>query len=146
MRADISGAEVNRSLATVLLGARSKSRTAIMTDIKFRSARDKQLIEHEDIEEYVEALLEGGVDALSVVTESRHFGGSLTLAARVRRIMKIPIIRKEFFSRIEQMDESAAIGFDAVQLTIRVIKNIEVIARMANRAQQVNIPRQSRGL
>jgi indole-3-glycerol phosphate synthase len=126
-------------LAAVLNAARIGSRTALMADIKCRSARDQQLIDPAGIEGYVTSLLNGGIDAMSVVTESKHFGGSLSVAARVRAIAGLPIIRKEFFSRLEQMDESARVGFDAVQLTIRVIGNLDMIANMKQRAEQLGM-------
>lgn len=129
----------NGPLAAVLLGARSESRVALMADIKCRSARDRLLIDQDHIEDYVRTLLEGGIDAFSVVTEPRHFGGSLSLAARVRRATSLPVIRKEFWSGLEQMDESAEVGFDAVQLTISVIKNPDVIVAMKNRAEQLGM-------
>lgn len=139
MKAILSGNAKEGPLATLLLGARSRSSSALMADIKCRSARDQQLIHHDDIDQYVPALIEGGVDAFSVVTESRHFGGSLSLARQIRSITKLPMIRKEFFSRLEQMEESAAVGFDAVQLTLSVIKNLDLISCMANRAEQLGM-------
>ncbi len=110
-----------------------------MADIKFRSARDQQLIDEDRIEEYVQSLVEGGVDGFSVVTEPQHFGGSLALAARVRSATTLPIIRKEFFASLDQIDESAAVGFNAVQLTISVIRQLDLIERMAGRAADLGL-------
>ena len=126
-------------LAAALGGARESARAALMADIKFRSARDQQLIDADRIEEYVQSLVEGGVDGFSVVTEPRHFGGSLALAARVRSTTTLPIIRKEFFASLQQIDESAAAGFDAVQLTISVVKQLDLIERMARRAADLGL-------
>ena len=139
MKATISAVANSGPLTALLLDARSRSSAALMADIKCRSARDQQLIDQNNIEGYVQTLIEGGVEGLSVVTESVHFGGSLSLAKRVRSITQLPIIRKEFFSRLDQVDESAAFGFDAVQLTIRVIKDLDLIASMAHRAEQLGL-------
>ena len=129
----------NRGALSAALGAaRENARAALMADIKFRSARDQQLIDEDQIEEYVQSLVEGGVDGFSVVTEPQHFGGSLALA-RVRSATTLPIIRKEFFARLEQIDESAAAGFDAVQLTISVIRQLDLIERMAGRALDLGL-------
>ena len=126
-------------LSTALSGARESARAALMADIKFRSARDQQLIDEDRVEEYVQSLVQGGVDGFSVVTEPHHFGGSLALAARVRSATTLPIIRKEFFNSLEQIDESAAAGFNAVQLTISVIKQLDLIERMAGRAVDLGL-------
>jgi indole-3-glycerol phosphate synthase len=139
MKTDPAALKNRGPLSAALIGARAEARSALMADIKFRSARDQQLIDSRRIEEYVQSLVAGGVDGLSVVTEPRHFGGSLDLAARVRSATRLPLIRKEFFSRVEQIDESAAAGFDAVQLTISVIRNLELIERMSARAAALGL-------
>lgn len=126
-------------LSEMLLQARKSGRAALMADIKCRSARDQQLIDPDQVERHVHALLQGGIDGLSVVTEPRHFGGSIELARRVRAVTKLPIIRKEFYSRLEQIDEAAAVGFDAVQLTISVVRNLDLIGRMAKRARELGM-------
>jgi len=126
-------------LASLLNTARRKTEAALMVDIKCRSARDQQLIDPDRIADYVAVLVAAGVKGFSVVTEPRHFGGSLALAAHVRKATELPLIRKEFWSRLNQIDESAAIGFDAVQLTISVIKDLDLVARMANRATQLGL-------
>jgi indole-3-glycerol phosphate synthase len=96
----------------------------------------------------VEQLLRAPVDGLAIVTEPNHFGGSLDLAHRVRRLVdentaggqnRIPLLRKDVFKRIEQMDESRKLGFDAVQLTLRTIGDIDLVAQLRERAEDLGM-------
>lgn len=141
-------------LSRTLQASQASGRIALIADIKCRSPRDGQLIPPDRLEAYLEALLEGQVDALSTVTDPVHFGGSLETARRIgafvnaRRLRSeerrrsrggVPFIRKEFFTRLEQMDESRKVGFDAVHLTLRTIGDLELTTRMKERAEKLGM-------
>src|SRR5262245_24677958 len=55
-----------------------------------------------DIEDRARAYVEGGGAAVSVLTEPRWFGGSLDDLIAVRRIVQVPILRKDFI--VEEYD------------------------------------------
>src|SRR5438445_2923097 len=110
-----------------------------MVDIKLRSPRDGVLISESRFETYVRALAEGGVTAMSMVTEPTHFGGSIELARRVRRLVDVPFMRKEFFTSVGQMDESRAAGFDAVQLSLGTIPDPVLFDVMRSRAEAIGL-------
>jgi indole-3-glycerol phosphate synthase len=76
-------------------------------------------------------LEEAGAAALSVLTEGRHFDGSLSdlRAARVRT--KIPILRKDFLIHPAQVMESRAMGADAVLLITACLASSELEAMLA---------------
>lgn len=138
------------------MSARRASRIALMADVKCRSPRDGQLVAPDRVEDYVHALLEGPVDALTTVTEEIHFGGSMAIARRIRNFINslrakrggrerrrsmgaFPLVRKEFFKQLEQMDESREVGFDAVHLTIRTIGDLDLVRRMKQRAEEIEL-------
>ncbi len=127
-----------RSLFEVLRATRRTGRIAVMADVKFRSPRDGDLISPDRLDDYVAALVDGEVDALSTPTESRHFGGRIDLAARIRGLTDLPLMRKEFFSTVDQMDESARVGFDAVQLSVNTVPPGR-IERMRDRARSLGL-------
>lgn len=129
----------SRSLYQVLTAARSEGSPALMVDVKCRSPRDGELISSERLEPYVCALVEGGVDALSTPTDPVYFDGSIATAQKIRQLSSVPFMRKEFFDAVEQMDESADTGFDAVQLTLSSFLDPALFQAMKARAEQLGL-------
>jgi len=110
-----------------------------MVDVKCRSPRDGELIPSDRLEPYVGALVDGGVDALSTPTDPVYFDGSIEIARRIRRLSPVPLMRKEFFVAVDQMDESVEAGFDAVQLAISSYLDPGLFAAMKARAQELGL-------
>lgn len=68
-----------------------------------------------------------GAAAISVLTESRYFGGSgEDLVAIRRRLPKIPLLRKDFILKPYQVFESRAWGADALLLIIAILDDSEL--------------------
>jgi indole-3-glycerol phosphate synthase len=129
----------SRSLYEVLAAARSEGAPALMVDVKCRSPRDGELISSDRLEPYVCALVEGGVDALSTPTDPVYFDGSIEIAQRIRELSPVPLMRKEFFDAVEQMDESAGAGFDAVQLALSSFLDPLLFQAMKARAEELGL-------
>jgi indole-3-glycerol phosphate synthase len=128
-----------RSLREVLAGARDQNCLALIVDLKMRSPRDGRLITENRLEPYVQLLTEAGVDALAMPTDSTHFGGSIELARRVRALCDVPLMRKEFFTAVHQMDESQEAGFDAVQLTLGTLRDPALFEALRARAEEIGL-------
>ncbi|MFJ9810813.1 alpha-hydroxy-acid oxidizing protein [Streptomyces sp. NPDC101158] len=128
-----------RSFAGTLAGARAEGRAALIVDVKLRSPRDGELIPDHRVEGLVRDLLDAGVDALSTVTEPQYFGGSMDTARRIRALSGVPLMQKEFFTSVAQMDESHALGFDAVHLTLRTIGDLGLVREMQARAAELGM-------
>lgn len=73
------------------------------------------------------ASLEGaGASALSVLTEPRHFDGSLSDLRAARLRSKLPILRKDFLVHPAQVMEARASGGDAVLLITACLSDSEL--------------------
>lgn len=64
---------------------------------------------------------EGGASAISVLTDSRWFGGSLDDLLDVRGGCGVPVLRKDFVIDPVQVTEARAGGADVVLLIVRIL-------------------------
>jgi indole-3-glycerol phosphate synthase len=67
-----------------------------------------------------------GAAAISVLTEEKHFQGSLEHLAAVRQAVKIPLLRKDFIFDEYQVHESAAYGADALLLIAAILDEAQL--------------------
>ena len=68
-----------------------------------------------------------GAAAISVLTESRYFGGSREDLESIKRALPdIPLLRKDFILKPYQVLESCAWGADAVLLIVAILDNAEI--------------------
>jgi indole-3-glycerol phosphate synthase len=105
-------------LSAAILRAKRRKILPLVADIKPSSPRDGKLVGPRDVAELARMLVKAGACALSVVTESQHFGGSLESLHRVCAAVKVPVLRKDFFSSPEQVEESKKQGAAAVLLIL----------------------------
>ncbi|MEA2220275.1 MAG: indole-3-glycerol phosphate synthase, partial [Solirubrobacteraceae bacterium] len=80
----------------------------------------------------------GGAAALSILTEGRHFGGSLEDLREARAESSLPILRKDFIVDAYQLYESAAAGADAILLIVAALDRVE-LAWLYAEARQLDL-------
>jgi indole-3-glycerol phosphate synthase len=105
-------AEPRRGLAAKL-GGNGRS---IIAEIK-RASPSKGLIRHEfDPAGLARQFSANGASALSVLTETRFFQGSLEYLEQIRRTVGVPLLRKDFILESYQVIEARSFGADAILL------------------------------
>jgi indole-3-glycerol phosphate synthase len=92
--------------------------TSLIAEHKRRSPSAGEIRAGSSVTEIVRAYERGGAAALSVLTEERHFGGSLDDLAEARGASDLPILRKDFTVDPYQLVEARAAGADAVLLVV----------------------------
>lgn len=89
---------------------------SVIAEVKRASPSKGLLREEFDPVEIASAFEAGGAAAISVLTNERHFQGRLEYVTTIRRVVKLPILRKEFIIHPYQVTESRVAGADAVLL------------------------------
>ena len=95
---------------------------SIIAEHKRRSPSAGAIREGATVTEIVCAYERGGAAALSILTEPRHFGGSLDDLREARGTTNLPILRKDFIVDPYQLYESAAAGADAILLIVAALE------------------------
>ncbi|GAA2553199.1 indole-3-glycerol phosphate synthase [Neomicrococcus aestuarii] len=73
----------------------------------------------------------GGASVISVLTEERRFGGSLTDLDAVRAAVSIPVLRKDFMVEPYQFFEARAHGADLVLLIVAALDDAKLAEFLA---------------
>jgi indole-3-glycerol phosphate synthase len=123
------------SLTQALL---NPERTGIIAEFKRKSPSKGILNQYATIEEVTTGYFRAGASALSILTDSKFFGGSAEDLMRAREINPIPILRKDFIIDDYQVIESKAIGADAILLIAAVLDRTK-IDQLAALAQSLHL-------
>ncbi len=88
----------------------------VVVDFKPVSPKDGDLFGGRDPVETAVMLESLGAPALSAVTESHSFGGSMALLRRLCEAVTVPVLRKDFIRSVDDIRETAEAGAAAVLL------------------------------
>lgn len=130
LRANARGAPEPRNLAWILRGYAQEEGIAVIAEVK-RASPSAGVIA--DVDPVVQAMAYdvGGAAAISVLTEPRHFMGSLQDLAAVRRSVEHPVMRKDFLVHADQVLEARAAGADSVLLITACLPDDELAGMLA---------------
>ena len=120
-----------RPPARGFLDALWKAEPALIAEVKRASPSAGPIAQHADPVAQACAYVEGGAAAISVLTEPRHFQGSLADLEAVRMSVHVPVLRKDFLVHPGQVIEARAHGADAVLLIAAALTDAELSAMLA---------------
>ncbi|HEX8053166.1 MAG TPA: indole-3-glycerol phosphate synthase TrpC [Thermoleophilaceae bacterium] len=106
--------------------ALSRPGTSLIAEYKRRSPSAGTIREGASVTDIARAYERGGAAALSILTEEKHFGGSLDDLREARETSDLPILRKDFTIDPYQLWEAKAAGADAVLLVVGALRPHEL--------------------
>ncbi len=112
----------------------ARGRVAVIPDIKCVSPKEGDLLQGRDPVATAAYLVRCGAPALSVVTERERFGGSPALLRAVTQAVDVPVLRKDFITNADMLEETVELGAAAVLLICAAIdkKNLKALYEKAS--------------
>lgn len=124
----------SRSLDAAFEAAERDGRIPVIAEVKPTSPTTSGRWDGDPVE-LAEAMVDGGAAALSVLTESSHFGGSPEALDRIRDAVDVPVLRKDFVLEESHLDVVAA---DVILLIARFVDDLHgLLAAARDRGFQV---------
>lgn len=94
---------------------------SIIAEVKKASPSRGVLRPDFDPVELAKTYAQGGASAISVLTETNYFQGSIDHLAKIRKEVNLPLLRKDFIFDQYQIHESCAYGADALLLIVSIL-------------------------
>jgi len=124
--------------ARSLAAAVAQEGIRIVAEVKKASPSKGIIREDFDPVAIAEAYAGGGAAAISVLTDSEYFQGSLDYLSAIRDKVSVPLLRKDFIIDTYQVFEARAAGADAILLILAALSDEEA-APLASTAEQLGM-------
>jgi indole-3-glycerol phosphate synthase len=108
-------------------------KSGIIAEVKKQSPSKGIINDKVTVEEVGQGYFEAGASAISVLTDLEFFGGKMEYLTKVREVVEIPVLRKDFIVDEYQLLEAKAIGADVILLIAACLepKRLEELAKFA---------------
>lgn len=112
---------------------KSKS-SGVITEFKRQSPSKGVINSNADVEKITRGYVDAGAAGLSVLTDSKFFGGSSDDLIKARLVNVIPILRKDFIIDEYQIIEARSLGADVILLIAACLdsKQVKILADFAH--------------
>ncbi len=105
---------------------RRAARVNVIAEIKKASPSRGPIKAAADVEEIAASYARAGAAALSVLTEARFFLGAPEHLGEAKRVVEVPVLRKDFLLEEYQVYESRVLGADSILLIARLLNAKEL--------------------
>lgn len=102
------------------------TKSGVICEFKRRSPSKGMINATAQVKEVMKAYEQAGASALSVLTDTEFFGGSLSDLKEARSVTSIPVLRKDFMIDPYQVYEAKAAGASAILLIAACLTNDQV--------------------
>jgi indole-3-glycerol phosphate synthase len=130
----VTGSEPH-SLAGSIRRRQAEGLLPVLSEIKVRSPKEGDLLRGRTPASLALAMAATPIAGLSVVTERIDFGGDVDIIRRIRRLVPVPILRKDFVRDEAGLDETVEAGADALLVTVCMFED-EPLARLHTAARE----------
>ena len=113
-------------------------RLSLIAEFKRASPSAGQIRREADPVQVAAAYQQAGAQAISVLTDSKFFSGSLEDLTRVKEKVSLPVLRKDFLLEEYQVVEAAEAGADAVLLIAAILPR-PVLGRLIETALDLSL-------
>jgi indole-3-glycerol phosphate synthase len=110
----------------------------VIAEVKRRSPSAGDIRAGADAVQLARLYADAGAQGISVVTEERHFGGSLEDLMQVARAVGLPTLRKDFILDPIQVYEARMVGASAILLIVRALTD-EQLGALATLSRQIGL-------
>jgi indole-3-glycerol phosphate synthase len=107
---------------------RQKGKLSLIAEIKKASPSHGPFCLKIDLVEIAQIYTQAGASAISVVTETKYFGGQTEFLALIRQQTGLPLLRKDFIIDPYQIIEARFYGADAILLIVAILSDKELAA------------------
>ena len=102
-----------------------KNKFNLIAEIKKSSPSRGEIRKEFDLNQIAKDYEEAGASCLSILTEKNYFQGSINFISRAKKIIDIPILRKDFILDEWQIYESYYFGADCILLILAILEDKE---------------------